>query len=156
MSINLTDQHVRSHKLITLGKQDKPNTYCDAIEDTVNVNDWSVRREVNEYGKIILIARRKFNNNAVSVFDNASIELKIESAEKKALPIKAIKDRLQRSWEGPRFIEVPDGENKMSSSLEKDRFIERHYRDSSILTPSEYFNALIQFNEIIAKIQVNK
>ncbi|HJR84998.1 MAG TPA: hypothetical protein VJ772_06470 [Nitrososphaeraceae archaeon] len=145
MSINTFDDHVRSHRLITFGKQEKTPTYCESIQDSVNANGWRILREINEYGKITLRAC------------NGPIEIKLETKEKSALPIKAIKDGIGQPWEGPRLIEVPDGQNKMSSSLEKDQYIERHYRDSSILTPSEYLDSLVtEFKDITTIPELNK
>jgi hypothetical protein len=154
MSINLTDPHVRYTKITNFGPQSEISKYCDPIYDNVNINNWTIRREIDQNGKITLTANKGL------------IEIKVESAEKSALPLRAIEDKLQKLWEQPKYIEIPDGQNKMSDSLEKDRFIEKHYRDSSILTPSEYMDSLIpefyeiptiaKLNEIVTKLKVAK
>jgi hypothetical protein len=123
-------------RTVTFGPQRELPKYADEIQDIVNVNQWNITRRIDQFGKVVLIARK------------GSLEIKLESDERRALPIKAVKDN-RNSWEEPKWIEVPNGENKMSNSLPKDKFVEKHYRDSSILTPTEYLDTLIpEFNEI--------
>jgi hypothetical protein len=155
MSINLTDRHVRYHKLITLGEQDKPITYCDAIQDTVNSNNWLVNREIDHDGRILLTARKQLGTFRNDSFNNAEIEIKLKSTTFKAPQIKAIKEN--DFLNSVKFVEVPDGKGRMSDSLEKDRFIERRYKESSILTVSEYLSELIpEFEQITAIKELNE
>ena len=147
--------HVRYTKIIDYSKNKaEVPTYCDSINDTISINGWAIYREIDSEGRIKLTAHKGL------------IEFSIKTKEKSVLPIKKVKDKLQSPWEQPKYIEVPDGRNKVSDSLEKDRFIEKHYRDSSILSPTEYMDSLIpefyeiakipELSKIVAKIQAVK
>jgi hypothetical protein len=149
MSINLADPYVRSHKLITFGKQEEPRKYCDPISDTVNANGWSISREIDQDGTILLTAGKRFGHLKYDDLEPAEIKIKVKSTKFKAPQIRAIKE--DDFMNSVKFVEVPDGKARMSSSLEKDRFIERKYRESSILLVGECLSELIpEFNEITA------
>ena len=155
MSINLADPHVRSHKLITFGPQHEPPKYCDPIRDTINSNGWTVSREIDQEGRITLKAGKLFGQFRNESFNTAEIEIKVNSTTFKVPQIKAIKEN--DFYGTVKFVEVPDSKGRMSDSLEKDRFIERRYRESSILSVHEYLSELIpEFEELIAIPKLNQ
>jgi len=135
--------------------------YCDPITGSVLANGWGITRKIDEDGRITLSAGKHFGEFKDDFFDGAEIEIIVKSTNFKAPQIKAIKE--SDSQLTVKFVEIPDGKGRMSESLEKDRFIERQYKESSILTVKEYlaeqfpeFDEIVtipKLNQIIAKIK---
>jgi hypothetical protein len=161
LSIDLVDPHITSHKYITFGQEKEIPKYCDPIGDSLDLNGWSIYRGIDQDGRIEISAEKRFGEMKYDAFENARIEIKVKSTKYKVPQIKAIKEN---DCQGTvKYVEVPDSKARMSSSLEQDRFIERRYRESSILTVREYLSeifpefdqltSIAKLNEITAKIK---
>jgi hypothetical protein len=161
MSINLADQHVRYSRIINFDKEPEHIPYCDEISDTARINDWHVTRSIDPNGKIEINATKSLDEYKNHIFDEANIQIKLSTTTSKAPPIKAAVKDYADSWSASRkivtYVEVPDGKDRWSDSLGKDVFVEKHYRDSSVLSVKEYFDELMpKFDEIIARYKVSK
>jgi hypothetical protein len=149
------DPNVRSHRIISFGPQTELPRYCDPITHGEDVNGWYVRRGINEDGKITISAYKQFGEFRNDAFNRADIEIKVDSTTFKAPQIKAIKENDSQGT--VKFVEVPDGRDRLSDSLEKDRYVERHFNKSSILTVKQYLSELIpEFDSIVSIPKLNE
>jgi hypothetical protein len=118
-----------------------------------------VYRSIDQDGKIEINAYKSLDEYKNHIFDKVEIQIHLNSTKKAPAIKAAVKEYVDNSTarEIVTFVEVPDGKGRTSNSLAKDVFIEKHYRESSILSVKELFDELMpKFDEIIARYKGSK
>jgi len=146
---NSQQPNVRYTKIIDFDGVREPVRYCDEVYAGASIDGWSISKSIDQDGRVKFSARKVFGKLRDDDFDPAEIEITVKSTKYKVPQIKAIKES--------NLIEIPDGKDRMSTSIEKARFIERHFRQGSILTQGEYLSEQFsEFDEILTIPKLNQ
>ncbi len=159
--VSSPDPNIRYTEIVHFGPEPEYTKYCDEISDSVTINGFQVERSIDENGQIEIIAHKSLEEFKNNIFDEANIQIKLKTTTRKAPPIKAVvkdwADKHSAMFKIVTYVEVPDGKDRWSDSLGKDVSVEKHFRDSSVLSVKEYFDELTpKLDEIIARFKVSK
>jgi hypothetical protein len=117
----------------------------DDISVQKNFGEWVLNLDVNEYGKLTLIARRSIGRLSISD-SNAGITFTVETTDHRVPLIRIVGSDEYH----PKFIEVDDRKSEITPEFkEQDEDYKHEFVASSVYKVDEFFNQIIPEYELI-------